>query len=152
MAPAGCAAAVEEVFERSGFVQLPTPPNLTRFYSPRMSGEYSAFLGTGVGVGVTIEGASPQACRVTLEALSPDAGCADEHLPLACSGPGAIQSTPAPGTFPSYSAIGTAPFICPRTPSLSCTLSYAPGSDNDAAVDELARRLRVRLGPTVAVN
>jgi hypothetical protein len=31
-------------------------------------------------------------------------------------------------------------------------MSYAPGADNDAAVDELARRVRVALGPTARVD
>jgi hypothetical protein len=35
---------------------------------------------------------------------------------------------------------------------MGCELSYAPGEDNDAAVDELARRVKVALGPSARVN
>jgi hypothetical protein len=30
--------------------------------------------------------------------------------------------------------------------TLACKMSYAPGKENDAAVDELARRVQIALG------
>ncbi len=41
---------------------------------------------------------------------------------------------------------------CPMTGTFACRLSYAPGEENDAAVDELARRVRVALGGGAHVN
>jgi hypothetical protein len=157
-APA-CVKAVEDVFVRSGFIQVQSPPNVSMLFSPRTVGPYSSFLGTGVGVGVTIDRAGADACHVTLEALSADVNCAEEHAPLSCGGLGEVRTTAAlgvgppagPGAIrPNHLADGPS-LRCPMMPSMMCTFSYAPGAENDAAVDELARRLRAQLGP-LAVN
>jgi hypothetical protein len=154
VAPKVCSNAITDVFARSGFIQLPTPPNLSMFFTARLDGPYNSFLRSGTGVGVTIDAAAANvdACHVTIEALSPDVGCSDMHGPFACGsgGFGIDQVTggmvPAGSSAPSY----TTP--CPIVRPLICTLSYAPGSDNDAAVDELARRVQVALGPSGRVN
>jgi hypothetical protein len=153
--PPDCAAAVADVFASSGYLQLATPPSLSMFFSPRMTGPYSSFLGTGVGVGVTIDPAGPAAstCNVTMEALSPDVNCADEHQAMTCGGPGEVRTTPILGTGPGLSNYERLwPKRCPVTPSLACAYTYAPGAENDAAVDELARRVRARLGVRASVN
>ena len=41
---------------------------------------------------------------------------------------------------------------CPIVRPVMCELSYAPGADNDAAVDELARRLQAARGPGARIN
>jgi hypothetical protein len=145
-APRDCADAITDVFARSGFVQLPTPSNLSMFFSPRMNGPYSAFLVTGTGVGVTIDpaGQGGRDCRMTIEALSADVNCADEHLPKTCGG----VAAPMVGSSPNVNGMPR----CSVTAPVGCPMSYAPGADNDAAVDELARRLRERLGPRASVN
>jgi hypothetical protein len=152
--PNDCTAAVEDVFSRSGFIEVQTPANLSMLFSPRVVGPYSPFLGTGVGVGVTIAQVGTGTCHVTLEALSPDAGCAEEHAPLSCGGMGEVRTTAVPGAGPASlppNHLADGPDErCPFTPPPMCTLSYAPG--NDATIDELARRVREALSPRVSVN
>jgi len=148
-----CADAITDVFERSGFVQLPAPRKLSMLFGARMGGPYSSFLSTGSGVGVTIhndEGAG--LCHVTLEALSPDVGCAGSDTgpsgTLNCQ----VQGAPGAPARISYTGGVTNQPFCPVVPSTICELTSAPGADNDAAVDELARRLQAALGPSGRVN
>jgi hypothetical protein len=154
MAPASACSdvfndAVTDVFARSGFIQLPTPRNLSMLFAARTGGPYSSFLSTGAGVGVTVRHDDAAGmCHVTLEALSPDVGC-----PGSDSGPSGTlncQRPGAPQTVEAYGVSTQAP--CPVVPLLACELSYAPGADNDAAVDELARRLQAALGSNGRVN
>ncbi|HSZ82434.1 MAG TPA: hypothetical protein VLA14_09135 [Polyangia bacterium] len=150
-APKQCATAIADVFARSGFVQLPTPHNWSMFFGPRLGGPYSSFLATGSGIGVTLqnEGGEAGTCHVTLEALSPDVDC-----PGSRSGPSGTLNCLRAGMPPDGSN-GTGPSatpLCPIVPSMMCELSSAPGDDNDAAVDELARRLRAALSPTARVD
>jgi hypothetical protein len=171
--PRDCTFAARDVFARSGFVQLPPPAHLSMFFWPRIEGPYRAFPRTGAGVGVTIDPADQAAgsCRVTLEALSPDVDC-----PGSATGPSGTLSCQRPGASAAatpnvYGGGASAPIPCPvvttfpgpSDPSLvafgprpivasTCQLSYAPGADNDAAVDELARRVRAALGPGGRVN
>jgi hypothetical protein len=156
-APQDCANAIRNVFSDSAFVQLPTPPNLSMLFTPRLAGPYSSFMRTGAGVGVTIDpvGAADGACHVTLEALSPDVSCSDAFVPVSCAS--------SNGTTMSMNAVtggmiavgndarGMLP-ACPMMAPLMCQLSYAPGESNDAAVDELGRRLQAALGPNAIVN
>jgi hypothetical protein len=154
-----CAKTVAEVFDHSGFVQLPTPAHWSMFFAIRTTGPYSSFLRTGAGVGVNVNqpGEGAGTCHVTIEALSPDANCPEGHTPLICDGPNggvwtnAVVGGPAVGDA-RPAAPGTPRQPCPVVPPLTCEMSYAPGSDNDAAVDELARRVQVALGPTARVN
>jgi hypothetical protein len=156
-APRECTAAIADVFARSGFVQLPTPPDMSMFFAARLQGPYTSFLRTGAGVGVKLDAqaASAGTCNVTLEALSPDVDCPEAHAPLACvaEGKGPIMMDPITGyaVSPPMRNAASMP-ACPITGALSCKLSYAPGADNDAAVDELARRVRVALGTQGVVN
>jgi hypothetical protein len=150
--PRDCSATIADVFARSGFIQLSAPKDVSMFFGARTSGPYSSFLTTGAGVGVTIDSASAAAgfCSVTIEAMSPDASCSDAHVPLACGG-GAMD--PVTGTRFAVSngnASGLPP--CPIVGSLACSFSNAPGDENDAAVDELARRVRVALDGEGEVN
>jgi len=151
-APKQCADAVAEVFARSGFVQLPTPPKLSMLFGARGAGPYTSFLATGSAVGVTFsnrDGAG-ETCHVTLEALSPDAGCAGtrpgDNGSLSCR---RMNDPAAPVGGLVGSAINPP---CPVIPVSICELSYAPGADNDAAVDELARRVQTALGERGVVN
>jgi hypothetical protein len=149
-APRACADAVSSVFARSGFVQLPTPPRLSMFFGPRMSGPYSSTLTAGTGVGVTIDPAAlaDGTCHVTLEPLSPDVNCVGTSpAPFSCRKP---ESPEPRGSW--WSRDNEPPVLCPITQTPICDLSYAPGADNDAAVDELARRVRETLGPKDKVN
>jgi hypothetical protein len=155
--PAGqkaCAAAVSEVFERSGFNQLPTPPNLSMFFAPRVRASYSSFLEFGTGIGVTIaaDAAARGTCQVTLEALSPDAGCGDNYGAPSMMTCQAQQAGEAIGMERLPRDSSSVQPQCPLTPPLACELSYAPGADNDAAVDELARRLQLALGARARVD
>jgi hypothetical protein len=149
-----CAAAVRRLFAESSYVQLPSPPHVSMFFAPRMRGPYTAFLEFGTGVGVTInaDAAAAGTCRVTIEALSPDAGCGNNYgspSMLSCQD---ARANPFVGP-PPVAAGGQANVMpCPVTPPLACELSYAPGAENDAAVDELARRLQAALGPQARVN
>ncbi len=151
--PKDCANAISDVFTRSGFIQLPTPPKVTMFFAARMGGPYSSFLSTGSGVGVTLhhEQSDESICHVTLEALSPDVGCPGSETgssgTLSCRRPGAPGR---PGGLARNGASDEA--LCPLVPGPLCEMSYAPGEDNDAAVDELARRLQAALGPSGRVN
>jgi hypothetical protein len=155
---ADCAEAVAQVFDRSGFVQLPTPANWSMFFAVRTTGPYTSFLRTGAGVGVNVNQAGEGAgtCHVTIEALSPDANCPEGHTPLTCDAPnGGIWTNAVVGgpfTQEARPTPGATRNLCPVVPPLSCEMSYAPGADNDAAVDELARRVRVALGPTARVD
>lgn len=151
-APQRCTDAIADVFSRSGFIQLPTPRHWSMLFGARVGGPYSSFLSTGSGIGVVVDhdGDARGTCHVTLEALSPDVGCpGGDNGPsgtLNCRASGA----PADGPWP-YAATTSSP-MCPLMPSLMCELTSAPGADNDAAVDELARRLRTALGPSGHVN
>jgi hypothetical protein len=154
--PEACADIVRDVFARSAFIQIPGPPNLSMLFSPRMSGLYSPFLATGVGVGVVIAQVDAATCHVTLEAVSPDVSCPEMHGPLTCGGMGQVRTPAVLGAGPEvprgdYLSAGPST-RCPTLPPLTCSLSYAPGASNDAAVDELARRLRERLGPLARVD
>jgi hypothetical protein len=145
-----CTDAIHDVFSRSGFIQLPTPRNLSMLFGARVGGPYSSFLSTGSGIGVTVhhdvDGAG--LCRVTLEALSPDVGCAGSDT--GPSGTLNCQRQGMPPESPFYG--GTTQNPCPVVPPAMCQLTSAPGVDNDAAVDELARRLQAALGPSGRVN
>jgi hypothetical protein len=155
--PRTCVSAIADVFAKSGFVQLPTPPDLSMFFTARTSGPYSSFLRTGTGVGVKLDAATDGAgtCNVTIEALSPDVDCPDAHAPLACIAPGKgpIMMDPISGMplTPTMRNGGGMP-ACPNMGTFACRLSYAPGEENDAAVDELARRVRVALGADAHVT
>ena len=147
--PKACSAAIGDFFANVGFVQLPTPPRLSMLFTARVSGPYTSFLRTGSGVGVTVnEGhADSETCDVTLEALSPDANCADAHSPLSCVGAnGSVMMDAVTGNTVSLPPGGNGPLsACPIVAPVTCELSYAPGDDNDAAVDDLARRLHAAL-------
>jgi hypothetical protein len=150
-APKQCMAAIADVFARSGFIQLPTPQNWSMFFGPRVGGPYSSFLATGSGIGVNVQtdAAHTGACHVTLEALSPDIDC-----PGSQNGPsGTLNCRRA--DMPADGANGVGPSgtpMCPIVPSMMCELSSARGDDNDAAVDELARRVRAALSPPTRVD
>src|SRR5450432_1435981 len=146
--PVDCDNAIKDVFARSGFIQLPTPPRLSMFFTPRMEGPYTSFLRSGSGVGVTRATSDAGICDVTLEVLAPDAGCAG--TPSGVSGTLNCRRADAPAESASY---GSSPMpVCPLIPLVSCEMSSAPGEDNDAAVDELGRRLQAALGPSGQVN
>jgi hypothetical protein len=156
VAPRDCTTAIRDVFARSGFIQLPTPPRMSMLFTARLEGPYSSFLRSGTGVGVTIDPAraAAGACDVTIEALSPDVSCPYANMASVCNnGTARVAMDPVTGSTllasPQADVIG-AP-VCPTT-ALMCPLSYAPGADNDAAVDELARRVQVALGPSATVN
>jgi hypothetical protein len=147
-----CGAVIADVFARSGFIELPTPPNLTMFFAARTTGPYSSFLSTGAGVGVTLQQRDQDACHVTLEALSPDASCPGTQGGL--SGTLNCRQLNAPGTpalaAPGYGVSSEPP--CPVVGPPICELTSAPGRSNDAAVDELARRVQIALGGGAHVN
>ncbi len=152
-APRRCSAAIVAVFERSGYVQLPTPHNWSMFFGPRLDGPYGAFLATGSGIGVTVQndGGDAGTCHVMLEALSPDVGCPGrDDAPAAVSNCRRV-SMPADGPGRGAAAM-TSTALCPIAPSMTCELSSAPGDDNDAVVDDLARKLRAVLSPAARVD
>jgi hypothetical protein len=137
-----CAAAVRGVFAGAGYVQLPSPPRTWMLFSPRQTGAYSSQARSGSGVGVTYAGseADPDDCHVMLEALSSDANCAGtEQL----SGVSTMCGGKLDRTWPAECLVG---------PEMTCELTSAPSPDSDAAVDDLARRLRAALGPRTRVN
>jgi hypothetical protein len=154
VAASECADAISGVFARSGFIQLPTPRNLSMLFSARVGGPYSSFLSTGSGIGVTVhhDDDAQGFCHVTIEALSPDAGCAGDGTgpsgTLNCQRQGAPSTPAALG----YGVSASNDLLCPVVPSLMCELTSAPGADNDAAVDELARRVQAALSPSGRVN
>jgi hypothetical protein len=148
--PVRCASVVADVFARSGFIQLPSPPKVSMLFGARTSGPYSSFLTTGSGVGVTLTGDNGgSSCHVTIEALSPDVACHDAHTPLTCGG-GAMDVITGEKIASSGNWSGTPP--CPEIGQTMCELSNAPGAENDSAVDELARRVQMALGPAATVN
>jgi hypothetical protein len=142
-----CAAAVAKVFARSGFIQLPTPPRLSMFFGARVSGPYSSLLKSGAGIGVTFENDDARAgCRVALEALSPDVSC-----PGAEMGPDGFPGCRRQGMLPEPPFSSTER-PCPTTPATACELTPARSPDNDAAVDEIARRLQHADDVTIGVT
>jgi hypothetical protein len=154
VAASECADTISDVFARSGFIQLPTPRNLSMLFSARTGGPYSSFLSTGSGIGVTVhhDDDAEGFCHVTIEALSPDAGCAGNET--GPSGTLNCQRQGAPSTLAllAYGAAASNQILCPVVPSMTCELTSAPGADNDAAVDELARRVQAALGPSGRIN
>jgi hypothetical protein len=146
-----CTATISDVFQQAGFIQLPTPPRVSMFFAPRTAGPYHSFLNSGAGVGVTFSSGevADGACHLTLEALSPDVGCAAREIDPYGAWDCHTTNTDGSTQFTNSSGV-TAP--CPVVASNSCTLSYAPGTDNDSAIDELARRLRVALGAHASVE
>jgi hypothetical protein len=152
--PKDCSAAIGAFFSNVGFVQLPAPPRLSMLFTARVSGPYTSFLRTGSGVGVTVnEGGESETCHITLEALSPDANCGDLRTSPTCAGPpGAVFLDPIASTASPPAWHGNSAPPCPIVAPVTCELSYAPGEDNDAAVDDLARRLQAALGPGTRVN
>jgi hypothetical protein len=132
-----CARAVGDVFAQSGFVDLPAPAPYSMLFGARWSGEYNSYLANDTAVGVVFaeNASSPGSCRVILEAVSSDPSCESPSSPTLWRSP---LWDPAGPSFPGV-----------RT---YCKLSYAPGEHNDAAVDELARRLRVALGAQASVE
>jgi hypothetical protein len=147
-APVNCANAIDAVFSRSGYVQGPTPPHASVFFTPRTQGPYTSFLPMGTGVAVLIHDDDGKGtCHLTLEALSSDATCAANE-----SGPSGTMhclGTSPPGA-PSYGS--GIPGACAVVPQQVCELTSAPSTENDATVDELARRLARALGPSGRVN
>jgi hypothetical protein len=153
--PKACSAAIGDFFANVGFVQLPTPPRLSMLFTARVSGPYTSFLRTGTGIGVTVNEGGPaiETCSITLEALSPDISCTDLNTSPTCVGPpGAVSRDPISGTTSPTELRGNSVSPCPIVAPVTCELSYAPGDDNDAAVDALARRLQAALGPGTRVN
>jgi hypothetical protein len=156
-ADAGCSAAtdaVQEVFARSGFVELPPRGHVSMLFGARTRGPYTSFLTTDSGVGVTVHRSEEDGtCHVAIEALSPDASCPGS----AAGSSGAINcQRPQDSSAPSYAYYGpsaaSAERLCPPVPVFTCDLTYAPGEQNDAAVDELARRVQAELGSRGRVN
>jgi hypothetical protein len=154
-ADANCAVttdAIRDVFARSGFVQLPRRGQLSMLFGARTGGPYSSFLTTGSGVGVNVERATDGTCHVAIQAVSPDASCpgneVDSSELMGCQQQGA-PSTPV-RLSPSFAAPSGR--LCAPLPTLTCELTYAPGADNDAAVDELARRVQAELGARGRIN
>jgi hypothetical protein len=152
--PQDCSAKVAGVFGASGFVQVSAPPKFSMLFAARTSGPYTSFLTTDTGVGVTVEqGLGAETCHVTLEAVSQDVNC-----PGSLNGvSGTVNchriSEPAPVERASLYDVGVSvQSPCPSVPQPMCELTYAPGAQNDAAVDELARRVQDALGPTSTVN
>jgi hypothetical protein len=147
-APRECSAAVADVFTRSGFIQVATPPKVSMLFTARTSGPYSSFLSTNTAVGVTLTQPDGEGtCQVTIEALSPDVDCPPP--PNGTSGTLYCQPHNAPMLGSRDSAgYGVSPPMaaCPVVPQPNCPLTYAPGAENDAAVDELAHRVQVALG------
>lgn len=147
-----CAEAVIEVFSDSGFAALAAPPDLSMLYEPRASGSRGASMSAGAAVAVKIGAPAGAAgsCHVTLEAVSPDVDCPAPQSSMfsepRCQARNVSQ--PAP---PIASGEYLVP-ECPARPVVACKLSYAPGAQNDAVVDELARRLQSALGPTGSVD
>jgi hypothetical protein len=151
--PNVCEATIRNLFAQSSYIQLPSPPHVSMFFAPRMRGPYTSFLEFGTGVGVTIneQAAAEGTCQVTIEALSPDAGCGnnyDSPSMVSCQND---RAHPFGGPMVGPYIQPTTP-PCPVTPPLACELSYAPGAENDAAVDELARRLQAALKPPAPIN
>jgi hypothetical protein len=149
-----CETTIRNLFAQSAYVQLPSPPHVSMFFAPRMRGPYTSFLEFGTGVGVTInaEAAGNGICQVTIEALSPDAGCGnnyDSPSMVSCQDARAHPFASAP---PAATGAPAHLMPCPVTPPLACELSYAPGAENDAAVDELARRLQAALKPPAQIK
>ena len=122
------------------------------FFAARTGGPYNSFLTTGSGVGVTLrqENGDDGTCRVTIEALSPDPSCSDVHGPFACQGGAMDATTGAVVVATAGNGSGSPP--CPIVRPLICDLTSAPSTDNNAAVDELARRVQVALGSSGRVN
>jgi len=151
--PSRCATMVADVLTRSGFVQVARPPQLSMLFAARTTGPYSSFLTTGSGVGVMLTGNDVGSgwCHVTLEAVSPDASC-----PATLGGTsGTLNCQKATDPTPVVGGLGgqvSAQPLCPTVPQAMCELTYAPGAENDAAVDELARRVQLALGPAATVN
>ncbi|HVZ74654.1 MAG TPA: hypothetical protein VHJ20_19865 [Polyangia bacterium] len=134
-----CRTAVADVFEAAGMVRRPPPPGQSLFYGPRLAPSNGSREMSGAGIGVTVAEGELAAgrCHVTLEALAPDSSCP----------PGAVAPLAA-GTGPW----ALPPVVTSPIPPQSCEITYAPGNDNDAAVDELARRLREALGAHAQVD
>jgi hypothetical protein len=145
-----CADVVGTVFARSGFIQLPAPPEVSMFFGARLQGPYDSFVRSGAGVGVKIDAAAADEgrCNIAIEALSPDVACMDTHAPMACGGAeGTTLMDPITGDMGGNHMSGVASVgPCPIVRPVTCQLCYAPGADNDAAVDELARRVQAELG------
>jgi hypothetical protein len=145
--PNECWSVVGAVFTDAGFSRkMPTPPNLSMLFGARTSNPDGFGVRTSSAVGVMIRDGAPSgpSCKVTLEMISPDVDCtASVNLGAGvatCQPPSSAQPSP-----PLSSGQYLVP-VCPPTPVHNCKLSYAPGAENDAAADELARRVQVALG------
>jgi hypothetical protein len=140
VAPRACSSAVADVFAQSGFVQVSTPPTMSMLFTARTSDQYSTFLPTNTAVGVTLrQGLGADTCEVTIQAVSQDVSC-----------PGSLNGSAHSSNFER-----TAPpneVMVPSVPQHACVMTYAPSARNDAAVDELARRVRVALNGEARVN
>jgi hypothetical protein len=140
--PATCAPVITQVFAQAGFVQLSTPRGLSMFFAARSGGPFDSFLRTGAGVGVTFARESSvgtPGCDFALEALSPDVSCPGAERYGASMAPDAVlarRPSAANWVVPD-----------PMNGTALCDFTSARSPDNDAAVDELARRVRVALGP-----
>ena len=141
-----CTATIAGVFAGAGFVQLPSPTRMSMFFAPRGVGASRSGLGSIAGVSVTIADAAAVGgeCRVTLEALSPDPSCPGGAL--------SVGGRSALCDASSGAGVSSALPRCGSMPPMTCELTSAPGPDNDAAVDDLARRLRAALGPRSRVD
>jgi hypothetical protein len=140
---------VGDVFTRAGWVLLPPPPGLTYLFAPRTTGPFFAKLRTGSAISVTLtqEGdADDSVCRVVVEAVAPDPSCPEDE-PIECLNPNLpMASAPPPASDSTNYSMQCRPWppMCPFT--------AAPTPQNDAMVDELARRIRTALGETGHVN
>jgi hypothetical protein len=142
-APRECSAAIADVFARSGFVQVTTPPKMSMLFTARVTGPYNSFLGTNTAVGVTFRQGT-DTCDVTIEAVSPDVDCPPPQN--GTSGTLNCQRADTGSIVTPNGVLSPLLPLCPTVPQPTCELTYAPGADNDAAVDELARRVRIALG------
>jgi hypothetical protein len=118
---------------------MQTPNGFTAFFAPRGGVGELQRRRAGFGVGVVVhEGfAEGGGCRVVLEALSTEASCPE------------VESTECSSMRSAWEA----PTLrsC-QSDVTTCQMSSAPGAENDAFVDDLARQLRETLGSTASVT
>jgi hypothetical protein len=152
-----CAEAVASVFTAYGYVPVASHAGPPLLFTPRAATFDSTtnHLGWAIGVWMDDPGDSSEGCQLELEAVSNDGDCTESTAQCQGSSPTFAGQTTMPEVsgHPGYGPnVAHAEPSCYTRLQLGCPFTPVRGASYDAAVDDIARHLRVVLRTRATVN